>query len=168
MLASWAARHGVSPAALHELRCLMGVAPSVVTPAGAFGSEASVQASRRIELAKHGIITWRNNVGAGKNEAGAFMRWGLANDSPAVNRVFKSSDLIGIRPTACPCGRTYGVFVAEETKHPGWKYVGDKPCSCKPHKPQCKPCHERGQLNFLNFVIAKGGIARFITGGEPV
>jgi hypothetical protein len=166
MLTTWANRWNIPPAAVQELRALMGVVPGVTVGVGAVGSEASVQAARRIHLAKHGIVAWRNNVGAGKNEHGDFLRWGLANDSSATNRVFKSSDLIGIRPTQCLCGRTYGVFTAEETKHPGWTYSGDKPCSCKPHKPQCKPCHERGQMAFLQFVIAKGGIARFVTEGD--
>lgn len=168
MLAAWAARWGVPIAAVHDLRALMGVAPAAVSGVTAFGSEASVQASRRIEAAKSGTILWRNNLGAYQDERKNFIRYGLANDNPAGQRVFKSSDLIGIRPTQCPCGLVYGVFTAEETKHPGWKYVGDKPCSCKPHGPQCKPCHERGQMAFVQFVIAKGGIGRFITGGEPV
>src|SRR3990172_7450838 len=168
MLTTWANRWGISPAAVAELRAMMGVAATPQLSRTAEGSEASVQAARRIQLAKHGIVAWRNNVGAGKIESGDFLRCGLANDSAATNRVFKSSDLIGIRPTMCPCGRLYGVFTAEETKHPGWTYAGDRPCSCKPHKPQCKPCHERGQMNFIQFVIAKGGIGRFITGGEEV
>lgn len=166
MLATWAARWDIPHAAVQELRALMGVVPGVTTGAVAAGSEASVQAARRIEAAKHGLVLWRNNVGAGNINGEGFLRWGIANDSVAVNKVFKSSDLIGIRPTQCPCGMVYGVFIAEETKHPGWKYGGDKPCSCRPHKPQCKSCHERGQLAFIQFIIAKGGIARFVTQGD--
>jgi hypothetical protein len=145
---------------------MMGVVPGVTVGTGAVGSEASVQAARRLEAARHGLVLWRNNLGCYQDERKNFIRYGLANDNPAGQKVFKSSDLIGIRPTQCPCGLTYGVFTAEETKHAGWTYGGDKPCSCRPHKPQCKPCHEKGQLNFLNFVIAKGGIARFVTQGD--
>lgn len=166
MLATWAARWNIPHAAVQELRALMGVVPGVTMGEAAPGSEASVQAARRIEAAKHGLILWRNNIGAYQDDHKNFIRYGLANDNPAGQKVFKSSDLIGIRPTQCSCGMKYGVFVAEETKHPGWKYGGDKPCSCKPHKPQCKSCHERGQMAFIQFVIAKGGIARFVTEGD--
>ena len=165
MLTAWANKYGIPHAAVKELRALMGVV-SVYEPPTTLGGEASVQAARRIEAAKQGLILWRNNVGVLMDSRNIPVRYGLANDNPAGQKVFKSSDLIGIRPTQCPCGMVYGVFTAEETKHPGWKYGGDKPCSCNPHKPQCKSCHERGQLNFINFVIAKGGIARFVTQGD--
>jgi len=168
MLTTWANRWGISPAAVAELRAMMGVVPGVTVGTGAAGSEASVQAARRIQLAKHGIVAWRNNSGVLPDERGVPIRFGLANDSAKTNRVFKSSDLIFPRPTMCPCGRMYGVFTAEETKPTGWTYSGDKPCSCRPRGPICKPCHERAQLAFIQFVIAKGGIARFITGGEDV
>ena len=166
MLTTWANRWGIPPAAVTELRALMGVVPGVTVGTGAAGSEASVQAARRIYLAKQGIVAWRNNVGAYQDDYKNFIRYGLANDSSATNRVFKSSDLIGIRPTQCPCGRLYGVFTAEETKHEGWVYSGDKPCYCKPHKSICKPCHERAQFAFIQFVIAKGGVGRFVTRGD--
>jgi hypothetical protein len=166
MFHTWATRWGIPSAAVQELRAMMGVVPGVTVGTGAVGSEAGVQAARRLEAAKHGLVLWRNNVGQIMDERNVPVRFGLANDNKATNKVFKSSDLIGIRPTQCPCGLTYGVFTAEETKHPGWTYGGDKPCSCKPHKAQCKSCHERGQMAFIQFVLAKGGIARFVTEGD--
>ncbi len=73
-----------------------------------------------------GIRLWRNNVGAYKTESG-FIRFGLANDSAAINSVIKSADLIGIRPvviTPLHLGKTIGQFVSREVKAEGWSFTG--------------------------------------------
>lgn len=143
-------------------------------PTGKLSTEASetaVQTARRLAAAQQGNRLWRNNVGALPDERGIPVRYGLANDSAKTNKVFKSSDLIGItRRIITPdmVGCLIGQFTAEETKKPGWSYQGDKPCGCKPGKSQCNPCHERAQLAFINQVIALGGIARFVSNGEGI
>ena len=157
MLASWAARHGVSPAALHELRCLMGVAAGPTLSQAAPGSEASVQNAVRIAAARdHGSRLFRNNSGAGVDDRGNHIRWGLCNESKAVNAVCKSSDLIGITPRQCGCGRIWGVFTAIECKAPGWKF---------------RESDQRAvaQRNFLNLIVSLGGIGKFISSAqEPI
>ena len=60
-------------------------------------SEAEVQSRIMMEAALYGIVLTRNNVGAGQfvdEETGnkSFVRFGLWNDSPKRNKVFKSSD----------------------------------------------------------------------------
>lgn len=116
-------------------------------------TEAEVQSRVRLEAAQKNIRLWRNNVGAGKLENGAFMRWGLANESAAVNDRMKSSDLIGIRAlviTPDMVGKTIGVFVARECKREGWAYTGDE--------------EEEAQLRFLHLIRELGGDAGFATG----
>lgn len=110
-------------------------------------SESQVQSEILIEAAKHGVILWRNNVGAGmfKNEETgqeSYVRFGLANDSKARNKIFKSSDLIGINDRG-----GYGTFIAIEVKREGWKYTGTP--------------REKAQLAFIDYVKARGGIAGF-------
>ena len=116
-------------------------------------SEAEVQSIVRLEAARKGIRLYRNNVGAGKLENGAFIRWGLANDSAAVNDRLKSSDLIGIRAvqiTPDMVGKTIGVFVCRECKREGWVYTGND--------------EEEAQLRFLHLIRDLGGDAGFATG----
>src|SRR5512138_3529682 len=110
-LLQWAARWGIPQAALSDLMATLGAGHAAVPPPpGSSGSEASVQAAVRLEAARRGIRLWRNNTGAAQDETGRVIRYGLANDSPAVSRVCKSSDLIGITPVTCQCGHKYGVF----------------------------------------------------------
>lgn len=96
----------------------------------------------RLEAARLRWRLWRNNSGAGVLDNGSFVRWGLANDSRALNEELKSSDLIGWDNT--------GRFVAVECKPPGWKY--------NPNDPR-----ERAQLRFIELVRADGGRAGFVT-----
>lgn len=105
------------------------------------GGEAAVVAMVRLEAAQRGMLLWRNNNGAGFMKDGRFIRWGLANDSAALNAVCKSSDLIGI-------GR-HGQFVARECKAPGWKFTGTP--------------REIAQRAFINIVNSHGGDAAFVT-----
>lgn len=148
----WAIKHGVSTAALDELRAMMGIETDpVYTMEGL--SEAAVKNTVRLEASKKGARLWVNNVGAMCDETGRFVRFGLANDSEKMNKICKSSDLIGLRPvliTPAMVGVIIGQFVARETKHGDWKYTGTK--------------HEQAQLNFLKLVVSLGGDAAFATG----
>lgn len=110
--------------------------------------EADVQNTIRIEGAKIGVLFFRNNVGVLEDRHGRPVRFGLANDSPEVNRKFKSSDLIGIWEMT-------GQFVAVEVKEPDWKYNPND-------------SHEAAQFAFLALIRAKGGIAVFATSWADV
>lgn len=114
-------------------------------------SESNIQALVRVACAKRGWRIWRNNSGAGTLENGNFLRWGLGNDSPAVNAVMKSSDLIGVRRvviTPDMVGKTIGQFVALECKREDWNYRGTE--------------EEQAQKRFIDFVNEQGGYAMFI------
>lgn len=57
-------------------------------------------------------------MGAGQLN-GRFIRWGLANESKAMNERFKSADLIGVRPvliTQEMVGTVIGQFASVEVK----------------------------------------------------
>lgn len=156
LLTQWAARHGVSAAALDDLRQALGILDqTVIAPSPQAGaSEAAVSNNVRLEAGRAGVRLWRNNVGATWTEDGSFIRYGLANDSEQLNRVLKSSDLIGIRPvliTQAHVGHTIGQFVAREVKRDGWK-----------HRPNDK--RESAQAAFLTLVASLGGDACFASG----
>lgn len=151
MINEWAQRWGVSPLALSELATL--IQTNTPEPAHAPAnpiSEAGVQNIVRLEASKKGIRLWRNNVGAYQDEYGNFIRYGLANDSQAMNRAIKSSDLVGIRPVLIEphmVGYTIGQFVAREIKSGNWRYKGTK--------------HEQAQSRFLELVCTMGGDGSF-------
>jgi len=116
-------------------------------------SETEVQACIRLEAIKLGMRLWRNNVGALRSPDGSYVRYGLANESPALNAVFKSSDLIGIRPiliTQDMVGTTIGQFVAREVKPTDWTYKATD--------------REKAQLAFIDLIKHFGGDAAFATG----
>jgi hypothetical protein len=151
-LFAWANRWGVPFAAIQDLRATLGLDGGHVPPVVG-KSEAAVQAAVRLEAAQKGVRLWRNNVGVLKDERGVPVRYGLANDSHAVNKNFKSADLIGIRPLVIQpfhVGHMLGQFVSREIKHPDWKYRGDE--------------REEAQLRWAQMVIALGGDAGFATG----
>ncbi len=116
--------------------------------------EAYAQSLVRLEAARLPNVTlWRNNVGVLKDLTGRPVRFGLANESPALNAVLKSADLIGWRTvTITPdmVGQCVAVFLSREIKEPGWTYRGD--------------AHERAQKAWVDMVNAAGGDARFTTG----
>lgn len=146
---NWAIRHQVPAAALHELMAMFGTYGNEGQPTtrAAGLSEAAVQNNVRLEAARRGMRLWRNNVGG--NEKG--LRWGLANDSAAVNKVLASSDLIGIDPspiTPDMVGQPRGQFVAAECKEGAWSYTGTE--------------REVAQFNFIKLVVALGGRAMFV------
>ena len=87
------------------------------------------------------------------DETGRMIRYGLCNDSAQLNKVIKSSDLVGIRPvviTPDMVGHTVGQFVAREVKRPGWSYHGTD--------------REVAQAAFGQKVLQMGGDFKFCTG----
>ena len=117
-------------------------------------AESDIQTRVRLAAAKQGATLWRNNNGAGQLQNGSYVRWGLANDSTAVNRRIKSADLIGIRPvliTQADVGRIVGVFCSREVKTSGWRYHENNE-------------HEQAQMRWLELVQRLGGDAAFTTG----
>jgi len=120
-------------------------------------SEDHIQDRLRLAAPRHGFTLFRNNVGVLKDERGVPVRYGLANDSKAVNDRFKSSDLIGWRTvTITPdmVGLSIAVFVARECKPEGWKY-GATP-------------REQAQLRFIDLVNAAGGDACFVSSVDGI
>jgi hypothetical protein len=116
-------------------------------------SESHVQSRVRLEAASLNIRMWRNNVGAGKTEAGTFVRYGLANDSAAVNARLKSGDLIGCRPVLIQphhVGHVIGQFVSRECKHGGWVWKGTE--------------REVAQAAWCALINSMGGDAKFAAG----
>ena len=115
-------------------------------------NEATIQARLRLEWARRGDILWRNNVGALPDPRGVPVRFGLANDSAAVNAHVKSGDLIGIKRvliTPDMVGAVVGVFVSREVKAGGWRYAGTP--------------REVAQQRWIDLVRSLGGDASFIT-----
>ena len=116
-------------------------------------SEAGVQSRVLLGAAPLGFHLFRNNVGVLRNpDTGQPVRYGLANDSPAINKKWKSGDLIGFRTiTITPemVGQQVAVFVSRECKKEGWTYSGD--------------AHEAAQLNWANLVNRAGGDACFVS-----
>lgn len=156
-LHAWAARWGVNPAALAELRMLCA-APIVPPAPGAQGDhEAVVQSEVRLEAARLGIRLFRNNVGALQDERGIPVRFGLANDNAHINKVLKSSDLIGWRPvTITPdmVGRVLAQFVSRECKARDWTWRGTE--------------REQAQQAWITLVLSEGGDAAFTTGAASL
>ena len=146
------------PEAAAALATVLAVTPSP-GPARQAESEAAVQQHVRLSVARQGAYAWRNNVGATparcpKCQARqSVIRYGLANDSTAVNKVIKTSDLILAIPrvvTTADVGRTIAQFGAIECKKAGWRYTGAG--------------REAGQAAWLALVNKIGGHAQFSTG----
>lgn len=151
-LNQWAIKWNVSFEAVEDLRREFGTINT--DPELKDGeSEAAIQTRIRLEASRKGARLWRNNVGATYTEDGSFIRYGMANDSKEINKVFKSSDLIGLQPvmiTQAMVGQVIGQFVAREVKPEGWQYMSTE--------------REEAQLKFLEFVISLGGDAAFASG----
>ena len=150
----WAAHHNISTQAMRDLVTLLS-APADLHPqdAATGHSEAAGQQKIRLAAPKAGARLWRNNVGACVDDSGNFIRYGLANESKAMNKVMKSSDLIGITPVT-HAGLTFGVFTAIECKAGDWQYKGT--------------AHELAQLAFHEMVIGLGGRAQFARGVDDL
>ena len=138
---------------MQDLYALMGMDDTI--PVGTPGtSEAAVQQQVRIAESRRGNRLWRNNNGACEDITGRQIRYGLGNDSSQINKVFKSSDLIGITPyvvVPADVGLRLGIFTSIEVKRAGWVYKGTD--------------REVAQFNWLKLVMSLGGIGRFSNGG---
>lgn len=116
-------------------------------------SEAWAQSVVRLEASEKGIALFRNNVGVLEDKTGRPVRYGLGNDSPKMNEVIKSGDLIGIRSILIQphhVGHVFGQFVSREIKAPGWQYTGQG--------------REGAQMAWANLINSRGGDAAFATG----
>lgn len=102
-------------------------------------SEADTQQRVRVCASEQGWSLWRNNSGVLKDKYGTPIRFGLGNDSPNINKVFKSSDLVGVGPNG-------KMFVVECKKPDWWAPENDR---------------DRAQLNFILHVVEGGGIGFF-------
>lgn len=153
-LNQWAIKWSVPYEALEDLRREMGLINTGEDALQSTGrSEAAVQAEVRLEASSKGCRLWRNNVGAFCDDSGQWVRYGLANDSPKMNKLVKSADLIGIKPVLIQAehiGATIGQFVSREVKKSNWHYTGTE--------------HEEAQLNWVEIINSLGGDACFATG----
>jgi len=150
-LNEWAERWNISTRALDDLRALFRIDSGHAGTSGQ--SESAVQSEVRLEAVTVGARLWRNNVGATYQRDGSFLRYGLANESGAVNAQVKSADLIGIRPVTIQpemVGWTIGQFVSREVKAGGWQYRATD--------------REQAQLRWAELILSLGGDACFATG----
>ena len=118
-------------------------------------TESNVTAAIRLEAAQAGHLLWRNNVGACVDTRGRYIRYGLANESKAINANIKSSDLVGITPvivTLDMVGQALGVFTAIECKASDWTQGND--------------ARTQAQARFIDLVQRHGGRAGFATSIE--
>lgn len=165
-LTEWAVRNRVTLRALGELYAAFGHLPGLGNGVNAGDSEGLVQGKLRVSADAQGYKLFRNNVGATPakcpscGEKTQPVRYGLANDSAALNKVVKSSDLIGwvtetwLHPETFQPTRI-ARFVAIECKRADWP--GYNP----------EDAHERAQQRWLELVVSGGGLARFSTGELP-
>lgn len=154
-LHEWARRWNVPLEMFRDLQMTLGTytvpLPAEAPEAGK--SEAWAQSAVRLEASEKGIKLFRNNVGVLEDKTGRPVRYGLGNDSPKMNEVIKSADLIGVRPVVIlphHVGHTFGQFVSREIKAPNWQYTGGG--------------REPAQLAWANLINANGGDAAFATG----
>lgn len=115
-------------------------------------SEGGNQSRIREHFAAQGYRLWRNNSGTLPDANGRPVRFGLANDSKAVNEQIKSGDLIGWRPrliTPDMVGDVVAVFVSIEAKAVGWRF-----------RPNDK--RAAAQLRWAEMVVREGGEAGFM------
>lgn len=163
----WASRW---PQAAAEFEWMMAV--DEPAPGAKTGPEARAQQEIRMAIAKAGGLAWRNNVGATPAKrfytcahcgfTGAVssqpVRYGICNDSPKLNAVMKSSDLVGVVPiTITPdmVGSTVGQAGFWECKRPGWQFNPND-------------AHSLAQANFISLVQRYGARAMFTTGANRI
>lgn len=160
-LREWQDRHCISTEAMQELSNLLGL--NISEPIINLNlnnkpqSEAAVQVDCRLKASTMGGRLWRNNVGVAKRDDGTPIRYGLCNETKAMNKKVKSSDLIGIKQvliTQSMVGTIIGQFWAPEIKKGNWKYTGTE--------------REQAQLKFHQIVNDLGGEARFVNNVEQL
>lgn len=103
---------------------------------------ADVQDACVLLAPRYGARLWRNNSGALRDARGRLVRFGLGNVSAELNRLWKSSDLIG--------HTARGRFVAVECKEEGWTMLGRRWTD-----------RETAQARFLLGVAMAGGLGMF-------
>ena len=149
-LVEWAAKWGVSIDALRDLAASTIYSP----PTQDDGSESRQQSLVRLEAAqKRNVYLFRNNVGACTTDTGSFLRYGLANDTAAMNTAVKSADLIGFRSrliTQADVGQVIAQFVSREVKRANWRW-SDSP-------------ENQAQLKWAALINTHGGDAAIVTG----
>lgn len=153
-LTEWAHKHGVTGAALRELiEIIYPDVNSLIPDPESYENESQVQAQIRLEAPKHGAWLGRNNRGAMMNDKGRLVRFGLANDSDKIDKVFKTGDLVGgTQRMVMPehIGQIWDIYTNVEVKEPGWRFTpGDK--------------RAVAQLACINYHRKRGGIAGFCT-----
>lgn len=149
----WAWKWKMPPEAIQEL---MAITAARCEPLSDH-SEAAVASECDLELAKHGIITMQNNVGALQDKTGRYVRYGLMNETPAMNKAIKSSDrilLISYVVKPQDVGRTLGLFGGVEYKKRKWVYTGEG--------------REVAQATFHRVLASKGGFGTFANSRESL
>lgn len=119
-------------------------------------SESRTQSLCRLRAASSGHKLLRNNSGALPDSSGRIIRYGLGNDSSAINSVYKSPDLIGwTTVTVQPhhVGKRVAIFTAIECKGSDWRGTP-------------RNDRERAQAAFLQDVVGSGGVAGFVSSEE--
>lgn len=115
--------------------------------------ESAVSQRLQLKCANLGVMVQRNNVGAMQDASGRMVRFGLMNETAAINKIVKSSDFICVQPvTITPdmIGQRIGVYVSLEAKKSDWRLTpGD--------------AHGQAQAAYHRLVIAHGGRAGFVT-----
>lgn len=120
-------------------------------------SESVQQSLIRLAGSRKGMLLFRNNVGALLDARGVPVRYGLANESKAMNQQVKSADLIGIEPiviTQEMVGQTIGRFVSIEVKDEDWNFSGKG--------------RELAQMAWKELINSNGGRAFFATKPEDI
>lgn len=156
MLHDWALQWRIPHGALVDLQARMAmVGDEVIAKPRQGESEGAVQAAVMLEAPTKGVLLFRNNVGVLKREDGVPVRFGLANQSAAQNKVIKSADLVGIRRRSVAELHAAGVefvgqFVSREVKEFGWRFTGTE--------------RELAQLAWADLILSHGGDAAFAPG----
>jgi len=149
MINDWAKKWGVPQVAIDDMRAML--TPSISHEDDNDGAlEHVISQQVQLEASVAGARLWRNNNGAAKTAEG-YIRFGLANTSSAINKIIKSSDLIGIKPvliTPAHVGKTIGQFLCREIKRRGWKF-------------NPKSEREQAQLRWIQLIASLGGDAAF-------
>ena len=121
-------------------------------------TESHAQSLVRLQAARLGWRLWRNNVGVAQTLDGRPVRYGLANDSHALNDRIKSSDLVGWRSvliTPAHVGTVIAQAVTIECKAPGWR-------------PPVRGPRELAQAAWIDMLVADGGYGGFTDGSGPL
>lgn len=163
----WVMRHPEAAADLFEV---LSAGAHVPGTDNEDKSEAWAQQQVRFKAGELGAgVLWRNNVGSTPAQSShqcpacrheyvenhTPLRYGIANDSAQMNKMFASSDLIGIRQyTVQPqdVGRVLGLFWAVEVKAPRVKIDLEK------------SAHQKRQAAFGALVESFNGVFQFSHG----